>query len=89
MTDNQTTQIIDTLEKIEKHLQAIDWKFWDIHQKLGNNNTSNTDVEQPVNLTSIKEEDTVEHLADIINKVDTVPPVVKHTLKYPSIEIIK
>ena len=89
MTDNQATQMIDILHKIEKHLQAIDWKFWDLYQKLGNNNTSNPDVEQPVDSSSVTEEDTVEHLADIINKVDTAPPVVKHTLKYPSIEIIK
>ena len=90
MTDGQATQIIDTLEKIEKHLQAIDWKFWDLYQKLGNNTTPNLDLEQPVVSSSVKEDETLESLADIINKVDTVPPpVVKHTLKYPSIEIIK
>jgi hypothetical protein len=34
MTDNQAAQMVETLEKIEKHLQAIDWKFWDMYQKF-------------------------------------------------------
>ena len=88
MTDAQAAQMVSTLEQIEKHLQAIDWKFWDLHQKFSKNEITDSNKEQPV--TAVVETDNdIETLADIINKVDTIPPVVKHTLKYPSIEILK
>jgi len=88
MTDNQAAQLVETLEKIEKHLQAIDWKFWDMHQKFNKDESNTSDKEQPVTVT-VEVDSDLETLADIITKVDTTPPVAKHTLKYPSIEILK
>ena len=88
MTDAQAAQMVATLEKIEKHLQAIDWKFWDMHQRFSKDETKSSDKEEPVT-TVVETTNDLEDLADIINKVDTTPPVVKHTLKYPSIEILK
>ena len=88
MTDAQAAQMVSTLEQIEKHLQAIDWKFWDLHQKFSKNEITDSNKEQPVT-TVVETDNDIETLADIINKVDTAPAVVKHTLKYPSIEILK
>lgn len=89
MTDNQAAQMVSTLEKIEKHLQAIDWKFWDMHQRFSKDENLDSNKEQPVT-TVVETNNDLEVLSDIINKLDTIPPaVVKHTLKYPSIEIIK
>lgn len=88
MTDSQAAQMVATLEKIEKHLQAIDWKFWDMHQKFSKDESNTSDKEQPVT-TTVEVASDLETLADIITTVDTTPPVVKHTLKYPSIEILK
>jgi hypothetical protein len=88
MTDSQAAQMVATLEKIEKHLQAIDWKFWDMHQKFSKGEIADSNKEQPVTVT-VEVDSDLETLADIITKVDTTPPVVKHTLKYPSIEILK
>ena len=90
MTDNQATQMINSLDKIEKHLQAIDWKFWDLYQKFDKDRLINLDSEQLAD--KIAENENLESLADIINRVEatpSTPPVVKHTLKYPSIEILK
>ena len=88
MTDGQAAQMVSTLERIEKHLQAIDWKFWDLHQKFSKNEIVDSNKEQSFS-TVVETDSDLETLADIINKVDTVPTVVKHTLKYPSIEILK
>jgi hypothetical protein len=95
MTDNQTEKIISLLENIEKHLQAIDWKFWDLHQQLQfNKEKTNLDVEnteKPIEEVIINDE--LESLAEIVSAPATAPeperPVVKHTLKYPSIEVLK
>jgi len=85
MTDNQAAQIVETLEKIEKHLQAIDWKFWDIYQKFSKDDSNPSNNETPV--TDVKADNELDTLAEIINESNK--PVVKHTLKYPSIEILK
>jgi hypothetical protein len=93
MTDNQTEKIISLLENIEKHLQAIDWKFWNLHQQFDKEKT-NLDVEnteKPIEEIIVNDE--LESLAEIVSAPATVPeperPVVKHTLKYPSIEVLK
>jgi len=86
MTDNQAAQMVATLEKIEKHLQAIDWKFWDLYQKFSKDESNNSDKEQPITSTSEVDSD-LESLAEIVN--EPTKPAVKHTLKYPSIEILK
>lgn len=86
MTDDQANRMVDSLEKIEKHLQAIDWKFWDLYQRFNKDETINPNIEEPVN--NVETDDSLESLADIINK-QTPAPAVKHTLKYPSIEILK
>ena len=83
MTDNQAAQMVETLEKIEKHLQAIDWKFWDMYQKFSKEELNK---EQPISPTAEVNND-LESLAEIVN--EPAKPAVNHTLKYPSIEIIK
>jgi hypothetical protein len=89
MTDNQAAQIVEALEKIEKHLQAIDWKFWDMHQKFSKDDTTSSDKEKPVAPATEVDND-LESLAEIVNEpVKPAKPIVNHTLKYPSIEIIK
>ncbi len=86
MTDKQAEQMISILEKIEKHLQAIDWKFWDLHQQFDRNKTVET--EKPVETVAVSDE--LEILADIVSApVAAAAPVKQHTLKYPTIEILK
>jgi len=91
MTDNQAAQMVATLEKIEKHLQAIDWKFWDMYQKFSkdepNSSDKESDKEKPVTTYTTEVDSDLESLAEIVNEPATL--VVKHTLKYPSIEILK
>lgn len=93
MTDNQSETIVKFLEKIEKHLQAIDWKLWDMHQHFGKEipNVSADQTETPVVEDRVIDE--LESLAEIVSTpVASQEPekiVVKHTLKYPSIEILK
>jgi hypothetical protein len=93
MTDNQSETIVKFLEKIEKHLQAIDWKLWDMHQHFGKekSNIDNEHIETPVVEDRVIEE--LESLAEIVStpvaSSEPEKPVVKHTLKYPSIEILK
>lgn len=97
MTDNQTEKIISLLENIEKHLQAIDWKFWDLHQQLQFNkekiNLDAENTEKPIEEIIVNDE--LESLAEIVSAPATATtpeperPVVKHTLKYPSIEVLK
>lgn len=88
MTDKQADIMISVLEKIEKHLQAIDWKFWELHQQFGKDQ-SDAVSETPVEIET--EVDELETLAEIVSTPVSVtsPAVVKHTLKYPSIEILK
>lgn len=92
MTDKQADIMISVLERIEKHLQAIDWKFWELHQQFGKSQ-SDTSSETPVEIET--EVDELETLAEIVSTpVATLaavatPAAVKHTLKYPSIEILK
>jgi len=86
MTDNQAAQMVESLEKIEKHLQAIDWKFWDLYQRFSKDESNSSDKEQPIAPTTEVDSD-LESLADIVN--ESAKPAVKHTLKYPSIEILK
>jgi hypothetical protein len=86
MTDKQADLMISILEKIEKHLQAIDWKFWDLHQQFDRNKT--TETETPVETVTVPDE--LEVLAEIVSApAATAAPVKQHTLKYPSIEILK
>ena len=91
MTDNQAAQMVATLEQIEKHLQAIDWKFWDMYQKFSkdesNSSDKESDKEKPVTTSTTEVDSDLESLAEIVNEPATL--VVKHTLKYPSIEILK
>lgn len=90
MTDNQAAQMVETLEKIEKHLQAIDWKFWDLYQRFSKDDQESSSREKPAK--EVKVDDELESLAEIVNDSATTmvnTPVVKHTLKYPSIEILK
>ena len=99
MTDNQSEKIVSLLENIEKHLQAIDWKLWDLHQQLQfNKEKTNPDMEnteKPIEEVIINDE--LESLAEIVSAPATATattpeperPVVKHTLKYPSIEVLK
>lgn len=86
MTDNQAAQMVETLEKIERHLQAIDWKFWDLYQRFSKDESNSSDKEKPIKPT-VEVDSDLESLADIVN--EPTKPVVKHTLKYPSIEILK
>ena len=91
MTDKQVDKMISVLEKIEKHLQAIDWKFWELHQQFSKSQ-SDASSETPIEPES--EVDELETLAEIISApaaavTVTTPDAVKHTLKYPSIEILK
>lgn len=93
MTDNQTEKIITLLENIEKHLQAIDWKFWNLHQQFGKENT-NLDMENTEKpIEEVINNDELESLAEIVSTpaIASEPerPVIKHTLKYPSIEVLK
>lgn len=87
MTDKQADIMISVLEKIEKHLQAIDWKFWELHQQFKGqfDATSETEVSTDV--------DELETLAEIVSTPTAASvataAAVKHTLKYPSIEILK
>ena len=87
MTDNQAAQMVETLEKIEKHLQAIDWKFWDMYQRFSKEESNPADKEKPVSTPVVEVDSDLESLAEIVN--ETPKPEVKHTLKYPSIEILK
>lgn len=91
MTDNQAAQMVESLEKIEKHLQAIDWKFWDLYQRFSKEDEEASNREKPVKEVNVDDE--LESLAEIVNDLTTAPavtaPEVKHTLKYPSIEILK
>jgi len=93
MTDNQSEAIVSLLEKMEKHLQAIDWKLWDLHQQFGKEKMSldAEHTEKPIENEIVNDE--LESLAEIVS-TPTVTPVaenlqVKHTLKYPSIEVLK
>lgn len=94
MTDSQSESIVNFLEKIEKHLQAIDWKLWSMHQQFGKEtlNVNAEHTETPV-IEENKVSDELESLAEIISTpvVSKEPEkiAVKHTLKYPSIEILK
>lgn len=93
MTDNQSDTIISLLDKIERHLQAIDWKIWDMHQQFGKKklNVDTDHIETPVVEDRVIDE--LESLAEIVStpvaNSEPVKPIVKHTLKYPSIEILK
>lgn len=86
MTDNQAAQMVETLEKIERHLQAIDWKFWDLYQRFSKEDEETSNREKPAKEVNVDDE--LESLAEIVN-VSATSPAVKHTLKYPSIEILK
>lgn len=95
MTEKQADTMISILENIEKHLQAIDWKFWDLHQQFGKekSNVDSTTIEKPVKEEVSVVDDELESLAEIVS-TPTVTSVtenlqVKHTLKYPSIEVLK
>lgn len=92
MTDHQSESIVKLLEKIEKHLQAIDWKLWSMHQQFDKETVNVTEhTETPVTETKVNDE--LETLAEIIStpvaSQDPEKIAVKHTLKYPSIEILK
>lgn len=34
MTENQADRMLESLQKIEGFLEAIDWKLWNLHEKF-------------------------------------------------------
>lgn len=77
MNDKQADAMLKSLKRIESLMEAVDWKLWNLHQRvMGESATEET--------PSVEEEET-EQLAAIIEPKKPAEPVEKKS-GFPSVE---
>jgi hypothetical protein len=76
MTERNDDDIVKELKRMNGFLEAIDWKLWNMHKKLVE---ENGDINTPTTTAEPKE-------ASVTVTVNDDAPVVPAIPKYPSIE---
>jgi hypothetical protein len=83
MNEKQADDMVKSLKKIESYLEAIDWKFWNLYQRI-----QKEDQEKEATADDgITTDNELEDLADIITDTTPASNTLKPVVKYPSIEI--